>query len=139
MKQPFWRTNVGYRWFHLVVLGLAALCVAGRLVAKGQGCSDLTVHEWGTFTAVAGKDGEAVEWVPLTPAPDLPGFVEHYSSANFKLGLRGTIRLETPVMYFYSPHEATVSVRLSREFGRASLVGENPPATRFQGRCKCWN
>ena len=24
----------------------------------------LTVHEWGTFTSVAGADGQAVRWVP---------------------------------------------------------------------------
>ena len=113
MKQPFWRTNVGYRWFHLVVLGLAALCIAGWLMAQGQVFSDLTVHEWGTFTSVAGKDGRAVQWVPLAASADLPGFVEHFSSASFKQGLRGTIRMETPVMYFYSPHEATVSVRVA--------------------------
>ena len=37
----------------------------------------LTVHEWGTFTSIAGTEGQAVEWSPLTGSTDLPGFVEH--------------------------------------------------------------
>jgi len=49
-------------------------------------------------------------WLPLTGSTDLPSFVEHLSGANLKGGLRGTIRMETPVLYFYSPREITVSV-----------------------------
>jgi len=78
---------------------------------------DLTVHEWGTFTAVAGKDGRAVEWTPLSPALDIPGFVEHLNGANFKIGLRGTIRMETPVLYFYSPRKVKVSVHAALSKG----------------------
>jgi hypothetical protein len=37
--------------------------------------SRLVVHEWGTFTSVAGEDGQAVEWCPLNGPVDLPGFV----------------------------------------------------------------
>ncbi len=32
----------------------------------------LTAHEWGTFTSIAGKDGRAAEWLPLTGSTDLP-------------------------------------------------------------------
>jgi len=130
MKQLFWRTNVGYWWFHLVVLGLAPLCIVGWLMAQGQVSSDFTVHEWGTFTSVAGKDGEAVQWVPLAPSADLPGFVEHFSTTDFKLGLRGTIRMETPVIYFYSPHEATVSVRVA--FTKGVITEWYPHADRVE-------
>ena len=128
MKQLFWRTNAGYRWFHLFVLGLAPLCIAGWLMAQGQVSSDFTVHEWGTLTAVAGKDGRAVEWQPLTGSSDLPEFVEHLNSANFKSGLRGTIRMETPVMYFYSPQEATVSVSVT--FTKGLITEWYPHASR---------
>ena len=71
---------------------------------------DLTVHEWGTFTSIAGPDGQAMAWLPLTGSTDLPPFVEHLANAEFKGGLRGTIRMETPVLYFYSPRELTASV-----------------------------
>jgi hypothetical protein len=75
--------------------------------------SDLTVHEWGTFTSIAGPDGGPMTWLPLTGSTDLPSFVEHFREVAFKGGLRGTTRMETPVIYFYSPHEATVSVSVS--------------------------
>jgi hypothetical protein len=35
----------------------------------------LVVHEWGTFTSIAGKDGIALDWRPLNGPTDLPGFV----------------------------------------------------------------
>jgi len=75
--------------------------------------SALTAHEWGTFTSIAGREGRAVEWSPLTGSTDLPAFVEHFRNAGFKLGLRGTVRMETPVLYFYSANKATVSVKVS--------------------------
>src|SRR6266542_4669932 len=37
--------------------------------------SRLVVHEWGTFTSIAGKDGIALEWRPLNGPTDLPKFV----------------------------------------------------------------
>ena len=74
---------------------------------------DLTVHEWGTFTSIAGPDGSSMGWLPLTGSTDLPSFVEHFRDVAFKGGLRGTTRMETPVLYFYSPRETTVSVDVS--------------------------
>ena len=86
-------------------------------IAKQITDNDLTVHEWGTFTSIAGADGLAVDWLPLTGSTDLPSFVEHFREVAFKGGLRGTIRMETPVLYFYSPHETTVSVNVSFDKG----------------------
>lgn len=125
------RTKMGFWLPRLLLLGLLAFCFATWLIADGQnGSRDLTIHEWGTFTAVAGKNGNAMEWAPLTGSTDLPGFVEHISDANFKLGLRGTIRMETPVLYFYSPRDATVSVKV--EFSRGVITEWYPHAIRVQ-------
>jgi hypothetical protein len=77
----------------------------------------LVAHEWGTFTSVAGPDGLAMNWLPLTGSTDLPSFVEHLGEVGFKGGLRGTVRMETPVLYFYSPGETDVSVHVSFEKG----------------------
>ena len=96
-----------------LAFALLAFSLGGWLIADEQReAPDLTVHEWGTFTAIAGKEGQAVEWTPLS-GTDLPQFVEHISDVNFKLGVRGTIRMETPVLYFYSPHDVTVSARVA--------------------------
>jgi len=119
-------------WFpRFLAFGLLALCCASLLIAdEPQTSSDLTAHEWGTFTAVAGKDGNAVEWMPLRASTDLPGFVEHFSYANLKIGLRGTIRMETPVLYFYSPRETTVSVRV--RFAKGVITEWYPHADRVR-------
>ena len=73
----------------------------------------LVAHEWGTFTTVAGETGQAVEWLPLNGPTELPGFVEHFKGTGFKIGLSGTIRMETPVLYFYSTHDTSVDVDVS--------------------------
>src|SRR5260370_33772620 len=69
-----------------------------HLLGKDAGTvyASLTAHEWGTFTSIAGNDGEAVEWSPLTRSTDLPGFVEHFLDPGFRLGLRGTVGMERP-------------------------------------------
>ncbi|HEX9110796.1 MAG TPA: hypothetical protein VF845_04920 [Terriglobales bacterium] len=116
---------------HFLALGLLGLGFAGWLIADEQHASpDLIVHEWGTFTAIAGKDGHAVEWTPLTGPTDLPGFVEYLSDANLKPGLRGTIRMETPVLYFYSPRDVTVSVKVA--FSKGVITEWYPRADRVQ-------
>src|SRR5215469_3046826 len=111
-----------------VALGLALIASHGVSAQSRTTEPDLTVHEWGTFTSIAGAEGQAVEWqtltgpwperkavasgkaqtVKLSPSADissLPSFVEHFGWAGFKLGLRGTIRMETPVLYFYAPRD----------------------------------
>jgi len=110
---------------------LLTSCFAGWLIADEHRVSpDLTAHEWGTFTAIAGNDGRAVEWAPLTGSTDLPEFVEHLSAVDFKQGLRGTIRMETPVLYFYSPRDVNVSVRVA--FSRGLITEWYPHAVRVQ-------
>jgi hypothetical protein len=76
-----------------------------------------TAHEWGTFTSIAGVDGQAVEWLPQAGSTDLPEFIGHLQGASLKAGLRGTVRMETPVLYFYSSQPATVSVHVAFKNG----------------------
>jgi hypothetical protein len=90
----------------------------------------LRVHEWGTFTSIAGGDGKAVEWSPLNGSTDLPNFVEHFRNARFKVGLRGTVRMETPVLYFYDSREETVSVKVA--FSKGLITEWYPRASRVE-------
>src|SRR5579864_7497449 len=99
--------------------------------------SGLIAHEWGTFTSIAGADGQAVEWSPLTGSTDLPSFVEHFRNAGFKLGLRGTVRMETPVLYFYSPTEETVAVQVG--FPNGVITEWYPHATRVLPNAALWD
>src|SRR6267142_5408193 len=99
--------------------------------------SRLTAHEWGTFTSIAGENGQAVEWPPLTGSTDLPEFVEHFRNAGFKLGLRGTVRMETPVLYFYDSREETVSVNV--RFVKGVITEWYPQASRVEPRAALYD
>jgi hypothetical protein len=77
----------------------------------------LTVHEWGTFTSIAAEDGSAVEWLPQVAPQDLPCFVERTRFENIKGILAGTVRMETPVLYFYAPEPTTVNVTVGFKEG----------------------
>jgi hypothetical protein len=96
--------------------------------------TDLVVHEWGTFTSIAGKNGVALDWRPLNGATDLPHFV--YTDTG-NSGYRGTyhdggkgmlvpIRMETPVIYFYTKKEQEISV--SVEFPKGKITEWYPQA-----------
>src|SRR5438105_2359462 len=97
--------------------------------------SPLVVHEWGTFTSIAGADGLAVVWRPLAGQSDLPRFVHTLGSPApgvqreplEKRNLRGTVRMETPVIYFYAQREIRASVRVDFPSGR---ITEWYPAAR---------
>src|SRR6266446_4500275 len=125
----------------LPLLALLACCfaISSQSLGKYAGpvYSGLTAHEWGTFTSIAGSDGQAVEWSPLTGSTDLPAFVEHFRDPGFKLGLRGTVRMETPVLYFYSSKEETVSVRVS--FAKGVITEWYPHASRVEPRAELYN
>jgi hypothetical protein len=117
----------------LPLLRLAILCLvlSTSFGAQNQRINpDLTAHEWGTFTSIAGRNGLAVEWSPLNGSADLPSFVEHLNGAQFKAGLRGTVRMETPVLYFYSPRETVVSVKV--RFAKGLITEWYPGASRVE-------
>jgi hypothetical protein len=115
----------------VVLLGLTAAVPLDSHPAQSD--PGLIAHEWGTFTTIAGTDGSSVQWTPVQLVigePELPGFVEHFRSGSYKGTLRGTVRMETPVIYFYTPNETKVSVHVSFKDG---LITEwFPHASRFQ-------
>jgi hypothetical protein len=113
----------------VLALSLAALPVLFRAQTPTSDPS-LTAHEWGTFTSIAGKDGRAANWLPLTGSTDLPAFVEHFQKPDFKGGLRGTVRMETPVLYFYTNHPTTLSVHVS--FSQGFITEWYPHANRVE-------
>jgi len=113
----------------ILALSLAVLPVLFRAQTPPSDPA-LTAHEWGTFTSIAGRDGHAALWLPLTGSTDLPVFVEHFQGADFKGGLRGTVRMETPVLYFYTNHPATLSVHVS--FAQGLITEWYPHANRVE-------
>jgi len=126
LKQPLAR---------VVILGLALLCLvvaAGTDLSRFSSAntlgtkSELVVHEWGTFTSVAGQDGHALIWRPLTVESDLPSFVYSVDKGDTwrglrypsKSGLAVRVRMETPVLYFYAREEMSVAVKVGFPSGR---------------------
>src|SRR5262245_34957837 len=112
------------RRFVVPALFLAAAALLGAARPTGDP-PELVVHEWGTFTSIAGADGQAVRWMPQAGPTDLPCFV-HRNRFNPKGGLWGTVRMETPVLYFYAPRETNVRVRV--QFHEGLITEWFPPA-----------
>src|SRR5689334_15539880 len=97
---------------------IALLFTARLFAAEGVSSAvGLTVHEWGTFTSVAGEDGNPMPWYPLTGPSDLPCFVRHGAARKGELGPT-LVRMETPVLYFYSTRPVTLSVKVAFLQGR---------------------
>jgi hypothetical protein len=110
----------------LVIVTAALLIAADFRPAQPGG---FTVHEWGTFTSVAGVDGSAIEWDALGGKNDLPAFVNDFGYRGFKWRLTGTVRMETPVMYFYSPQELDAHVKVAFPQG---LITEWYPRAEYE-------
>src|SRR5881296_137546 len=118
----------------ILVTGIFAVTLKLRQLSNAASTQKdrLIVHEWGTFTSIAGKDGVALEWRPLNGASDLPKFV--YTIQNHDEGLRhepkanltAAVRMETPVLYFYSAGETDVSVRV--DFPKGKITEWYPQA-----------
>jgi len=95
----------------------------------------LIVHEWGTFTSIAGRDGVALDWRPLNGPSDLPKFVHTFQEGSRGLrhaklqgkgDMTARVRMETPVLYFYSGSEMDVSVKV--DFPKGKITEWYPQA-----------
>jgi hypothetical protein len=131
--------------FVLLLVGCvaAATFLAGP-VSTASDPGPFTVHEWGTFTSIAGPDGNAVEWLPQAGPSDLPCFVQR-SLFSVKGSLSGTVRMETPVLYFYAarPLSVDVNVRfrdgmITEWFPPAKVTPDSFPAPQNGGGAITW-
>jgi hypothetical protein len=110
----------------LVLLG------APSLVAQPSN-QEFVVHEWGTFTSIAGAGSETLEWTPYRGGAELPRFVH-----GSKYYARGTVRMETPVIYFYTPKEMTCTVKVSFPHGEITEYYPMPHLPAFPVRAIEW-
>lgn len=130
--------------FLALILGARSTSITATRPTRAD--PELTVHEWGTFTTVAGQDGRAIDWLPLGGPTDLPCFVEHFQNrkdvkvalnqpgpldyTTARSNLWGKVRMETPVLYFYAAREKRVSVRV--RFPHGLMTEWYPHATVTQ-------
>jgi hypothetical protein len=141
--------------FAALAAGVFVTAEVGQSAQQPSTSGELSVHEWGTFTTVAGVDGQAIDWLPLGGPSDLPCFVEHFNSdplvkvlaTGQRITRNGTapdvayddarramsarVRMETPVLYFYSDRDTTVHVRV--RFHHGLMTEWYPPAAVSQG------
>ena len=110
----------------LLIVALALFSLIGATASpKPSDSRDVVAHEWGTFTSIAGVNGEPVAWRSYTGTADLPCFVERFP--GFKGGLSSTVRMETPVLYFYGQSELPVHVKVN--FPKGTMTEWYPKAT----------
>ena len=101
--------------------------------------TDLVVHEWGTFTTLASSDGTLLNGLYLDEEP-LPRSVNQIwpvppGDKDVPNGGKGlyfqpahvNVKMETPVLYFYSPRSLPVSVRV--DFPRGLISQWYPSCT----------
>jgi hypothetical protein len=115
-------------------LVLMASCVLNSTVEAGPAPA-LEVHEWGTFTVVAGQQGTLLDWTPLSGPSDLPPFVYQQGASlrgdcHYK-GCTAQVRMETPVLYFYTDTEMTVDVQVG--FPEGHITEWYPQASAVDG------
>ena len=116
----------------------AILLAAPIFGSGGNPEGAITVHEWGTFTTIADGSGGSEPWSPLGGTSDLPCFVARLNGLQYKVMPQApntpatqmvTVRMETPVLYFYAPHKTTVSV--SVDFPKGLITEWYPAASNI--------
>jgi hypothetical protein len=141
------KTNSASRIIAISLLALVAAAIVVIKISAGNGSMSkasqqipnienrLVVHEWGTFTSITGQDGVALEWRPLNGPSDLPKFVHtiqkeldglRHGRVTGKADLTALVRMETPILYFYSANETDVSVKV--DFPKGKITEWYPQA-----------
>lgn len=136
------RTFIRFAIVSFLAVAVFAVVVKVRRTSTANDSSvapptNLIVHEWGTFTAIAGKNGVALEWRPLNGSSDLPKFVHTIQQGGDGLRhsfskdtLRAQIRMETPVLYFYANRELNVSAQV--DFPKGKITEWFPQARNVE-------
>jgi hypothetical protein len=116
-------------WSRFLFVGLLAIGWSVQPVKAGPGGDRLVVHEWGTFTTLQDDDGQELFGINIDDEP-VPGFVHNLEpyilntpvlSHDYWMSRQKgappqhpqvSMRLETPVIYFYPPAGAKLPLKL---------------------------
>jgi len=133
-------TRVTLRFAIAFLIAISFTPVVTKLDAQDQSQRQdrFVAHEWGTFTSVSTADGRAQLWNPLNGPSELPSFV--YRCAKPSCGECAKcdwtlVRMETPVIYFYSGRDIKASVKVGFPQGR---ITEWYPQARVTGQVIGW-
>mgnify|MGYP000930996707 CR=1 FL=1 len=115
--------------------------LAAGFSALAAAAPDYTLHEWGTFTSISGSDGTLLPGLEREEEA-LPMFVKSHDGMRPQFtGGKGwqrplhnvTIKMETPVIYFYASQPFAAHVKVGFNGGSISQWfpdrsrGETPP------------
>lgn len=101
--------------------------IASLCLGLGTSARALEVHEWGTFTVLTASNGMQAPWyAPSSDLARLPDFILPPMVA--KTGF-STIRMETPVIYFYPEKEMKISVDVSLQNGSITETFPHSPGS----------
>jgi hypothetical protein len=117
-----------------IIAAVAALAISVG-VASAKDPDAFVVHEWGTFSTFSGSNGKQLKFTP--DDRDLPNFV-HSRHRDVKGGRADVfVSLETPVLYFYTDRDRTVSVHV--DFPKGLMTDWYPQASRPPERSIRWD
>ncbi|HEX2490316.1 MAG TPA: hypothetical protein VHR27_12965, partial [Blastocatellia bacterium] len=110
-------TRITLRFAIAFLIAILFTPVLTKLEAQDQSPRQdrFVAHEWGTFTSVSTSDGKAQLWNPLSGPSELPSFVYRFPEPGKCLKSGRTlalVRMETPVIYFYSDRRTPASVKV---------------------------
>jgi len=131
-----------------IVSGLVTMAAAGEPSAAVRTGQRMVIHEWGTFTMLQDEQGRELTGINVDDEP-VPEFVHNLSpfllaspvltSENWRYRMKAaprrhpqvTMRLETPVIYFYPPEGAQLpqTLDVAVEFRGGWLTEFYPQAT----------
>jgi len=130
---------------NLLLLLLTFAFIPTAAIPPPKSDDGLVVHEWGTFTTVRNKEGQALLWRPLSFESDLPKFVYSVDRGQSwkandltyrtKSATPVTVRMETPVIYFYATQQTDARVRV----GFPGIITEWYPQAQLKDRGIEWN
>jgi hypothetical protein len=119
--------------------GLFLAAMSASFMALAADSPDFTLHEWGTFTSVSGSDGLLLPGLEREEE-SLPYFVHQHDGMppkpkGYARPLHNvTVKMETPVIYFYARQPFSAHVHVGFNGGSISQWfpdrsgGETPPA-----------
>jgi len=134
-------TRITQRFAIAILLAVLLTPVALKLAAQDQSPRPdrFVAHEWGTFTSVSTADGAAQYWHPLNGPSELPSFIYRCAEASCGQCVKcdlALVRMETPVIYFYSDRDINASVNVGFPQGR---ITEWYPQARVAGQSVSWD
>jgi hypothetical protein len=99
----------------ILIASVLSLAAAGFIVASPSDPAGLVVHEWGTLLAMNGSDGISLDGM-YHEEHALPSFVHARSKDQLRMRL-SQVKMETPVIYFYTPQVQRVEVEVGYPTG----------------------